>query len=240
MGVVPRETVNALTENLSPEERKTIRDYKVKLGPLLVFMPLLNKPAAVRLRALLWNLSNGKALPPKVPADGIVSFVIEGEPDLSYHQTIGYPVFGPRATRIDMLDRVVCAVYDAADKGKFQAQHQMAEWLGCPIDDLYRILEAMGHKKIYDPLENQTEATEQEKKEGESEIKPELATFRLKKGKAFEDEKAAKPAQKTKPKGKKKGSSKKDKAPKVMSAEPKNKTAESPFAVLEQLKAKSE
>jgi hypothetical protein len=33
----------------------------------------------------------------------------------------------------------------------------MAEWLGCPIDDLYAVLEAMGHKKIYDPADEKKE-----------------------------------------------------------------------------------
>ena len=52
-----------------------------------------------------------------------------------------------------MLDRVICAVYDAAKEGKFQAPHQMAEWLGSNITDLYAVLEAMGHTKIYDPAD---------------------------------------------------------------------------------------
>lgn len=234
MGTVPREAVDHLTEKLEPEDRKALRDKKIKLGPLLVFMPLLNKPVAVRLRALLWNLWNDKPLPANVPADGIVSFKPEEGADPLYYRTIGYPIYGPRAIRIDMLDRVICAVYDSADKGKFQAQHQMAEWLGCSIGDLYDVLESMGHKKIEDPAD----AAEETAAPKEEQVKPELATFRLKKGKAFAEEKKQSAA--SKPKAKKKKQDKPKKEPRIMSAESKKDPADSPFAILEQLKAKSE
>ncbi|HNS45597.1 MAG TPA: hypothetical protein PKH37_10255, partial [Alphaproteobacteria bacterium] len=69
-----------------------------------------------------------------------------------FYRAIGYPLYGPRAVRIDMLDRVINAVYDGAKDGKFQAQHSMAEWMGCPIADLYGVLEAMGHKRIETPV----------------------------------------------------------------------------------------
>jgi ATP-dependent RNA helicase SUPV3L1/SUV3 len=242
MGIIPREKLEELIATLSTEDRAALRSKKIKLGPILVFLPALNKPAAVRLRALLWALYQGRPLPVDVPKDGIVSVKVDLEAiDKDFYQSIGYPVYGGRAIRIDMLDRVISAVYDSAQGGKFQAQHKMAEWLGCPIDDLYAVLESMGHKKIYDPLSEKTEAdakTEvkpeekpKEKAEEKSEepvvepmavvapeatvaavevsetlvavaqdqapqdqapqdqIKPELATFRLKKGKAFESAK---------------------------------------------------
>jgi hypothetical protein len=222
-----------------------------------------------------------------------------------------------------MLDRVISAVYDAAEQGKFKAQHKMAEWLGCPIDDLYAVLEAMGHKKVYDPADEKKEeeaATSGEtgdasgvsgapeiagdvqaemaeglakqdekaeeapaentnaledtpvvsvapaaadvKAEGEApakpeeQKKPELATFRLKKGKANTKpySGAAKPFQKkpqvgqgSKPQdGEKKDRSKgkrerrgnpkgKEYKKQTMTAEAKAKD-DSPFAILEQLK----
>jgi ATP-dependent RNA helicase SUPV3L1/SUV3 len=119
---------------------------------VLVFIPELNKPAAVRLRALLWSLWHDKPLPAPVPSDGMTSVSLTDKPDSNplFYQSIGYPVFGPRAIRVDMLDRLVCSVYDNAANGQFRAQHKMAEWLGCPIPDLYAVLEAMGHTRVPD------------------------------------------------------------------------------------------
>ncbi len=243
-GIVPRETLEEQIVKLDTEMRSALRALKIRLGPILVFMPELNKPAAVKMKALLWNLYNDKSLPAYAPPDGMVSKVlpqgVEADPD--YFRMIGYPLYGGRMVRIDMLDRVISAVYDAADKGKFQAQHQMAEWLGCPIADLYAVLTDMGHTKIFDPAEGEKEEERDKKEEN---VKPELATFRLKKGKASEKEKpkaerAEKPKKesgkrRSRPKVKNKD---KNKA-RVMSAEAERKPEDSPFAILAQLKGKS-
>jgi ATP-dependent RNA helicase SUPV3L1/SUV3 len=249
LGILPREALEDLIASLDEEGRKALRARKVRMGPLLVFLPELNKPVAVRLRAILLTLWQGKDLPAEKPKDGIVSFSVEGKGvDADYYRSIGYPVYGPRAIRVDMLDRVVCAVYDSAKDGKFQAQHKMAEWLGSNILDLYAVLEAMGHRKIHDPAEEkakeesvspaleameaiapvqqepveETPAVSEEgdttalvsggptltampekavpdaagetvKAEEPKTVRPELATFRLKRGKANQAEKPREP-----------------------------------------------
>ncbi len=248
MGIVPREDLEGIIAKLDADDRKDLRAKRIRLGPILVFIPALNKPAAVRLRGLLWVLFNAESLPAAVPNDGIVSCVVDAGVNKDFYQAIGYPVFGTRAIRIDMLDRVICAVYDGADKGKFQAKHEMAEWLGCPIEDLYQVLEAMGHRKIEEekPEEAAEEPKAEASEEKKPEAKPELAWFLLKRGKAFEKpgerSGAKKPAFK-KPQNentpdKKKGKRNKttNRAPKVMSAEAKVNPEDNPFAILEQLK----
>lgn len=159
LGILPRESVEDLIGGLDEEGRKALRARKVRMGPLLIFLPELNKPAAIRLRAILLSLWQGRELPAELPRDGMVSFTIDPQTvDADYYRAIGYPVYGPRAIRVDMLDRVVCAVYDAAKDGKFQAQHKMAEWLGSNILDLYAVLDAMGHKMTHDPASEKAAA----------------------------------------------------------------------------------
>lgn len=239
MGIVPREELEDFIKDLDADDRRDLRAAKIRLGPVLVFIPALNKPASVRLRAMLWSLARGDALPAQVPNDGIVSMAVDpAAADRDFYQAIGYPVYASRAIRIDMLDRVICEVYDSADKGKFQAQHKMAEWLGCGIEDLYAVLSAMGHVRIEDAAK-----PEEALKEGE---KPELAMFFLKKGKANASGKPAartvkahskaKPEKNSKNKGGKRSKTG-DRQPKVMRAEAKVNPEDSPFAILEQLKA---
>jgi ATP-dependent RNA helicase SUPV3L1/SUV3 len=154
LGIIPRDDIQDLIAKLDEEGRKALRARKVRLGPVLVFLPELNKPVAVKLRALLLSLWMDRSLPAMCPADGMVSLsVADKDVDADYMRRIGYPVFGPRAVRVDMLDRVICAIYDTAKDGQFQAQHKMAEWLGCNIPDLYAVLEAMGHVKVSEPIE---------------------------------------------------------------------------------------
>lgn len=299
LGIIQRSEIEDLIAGLDTEKRTQIRAKKIRLGPILVFIPALTKPAAVRLRALLWSIYQGQALPPSVPADGIVSVKIEDvNANEDYYRAIGYPLYGGRAIRIDMLDRVISSIYDGAKDGKFQAKHQMAEWLGSTIEDLYKILEAMGHRKIHDPateegkVENSSaadageEASVPEVKveavatpaditeagqsaEGEAkepapaQVKaPVLATFQLKRGKAFTKAKPsfqknrnnADAQYKKKKEGEDKGTpaenrkkhkrpdhkkNKDNNQPRVISIEAKRKD-DSPFAILQQLKTKSE
>lgn len=208
LGVLPRTALDAEIAQLDADGRKQLRDKGVRLGPLLIYLPLLNKPAAVRMRALLWSLWHGAPLPAPVPHDGAVSTIVDtatANPD--FYQSIGYPLYGPRICRIDMLDRVVTEVYDTAKDGKFMAQHKMAEWLGCSIADLYAILTAMGHRLLHDPasvpvVEAPTPESA-EPAEAKPAVKPELATFLLRRGRAHGEvkprgERPAKPEQKPK------------------------------------------
>ncbi len=236
MGIVQRSDLEDVIAELTPETRADLRVKKIRLGPVLAFMPELNKPAAVRLRALLWSIYHDSPLPAAVPNDGIVSVRVE-EGNAVYYRAIGYPLYGKRAVRIDMLDRVISCVYDHAKDGKFQARHEMAEWLGSSIPDLYDVLEAMGHTKIYDPAEQEQIESEEGAEKPE---KPELATFRLKKGKASDHSSAGKKPFKAKPKKtdkkKKPSKPKRDNSPRVVSAEAKIKAEDNPFAILGQLK----
>ncbi|MCC7305403.1 MAG: hypothetical protein IT558_03980 [Alphaproteobacteria bacterium] len=245
MGITPRDNLEELIAALDPEMRQVLRARRVRLGPVLVFMPALNKPAGVRLRALLWSLWNDKPLPAPVPNDGMVSLKVDpAQADPIFYRAIGYPVYGPRAIRIDMLDRVISAVYDGAKEGKFRAEHKMAEWLGCGIEDLYAVLTALGHTKIEEEAAAPAEPAEKQV-EG---AKPELAQFRLKKGKASDQPKEKKPFKKEKradkPEKKKekprKDSKKKEYTAHVIQIGPKSTPEDSPFAILQQLKVKKD
>lgn len=243
LGVIHRSELEKHITELDEEGRKALRALRIKLGPILVFLPELNKPKAVRARALLWALWNDKKLPVSVPADGSVSVTIDPENvDRLFYRAISYPVFGPKAIRIDMLDRVLNEIYETAQNGQFRAQHKMAEWLGCSIEDLYAILQAMGNnrieaKKPETAEKSVSEETPEEKVETKpAEVKPELDMFWLKKGQAHkkkdfkpkpQKQEKKKPAHKGKPKAAR---------PQVISTGPAPKPEDSPFAILEQLK----
>ncbi len=308
-GITRRSFLEDQISKLDENSRKTLRQKGIKLGPVLVFMPNLNKPAPVGVKAMLWNIWNDKPLPAPTPKEGLTSFAVEDREaiDANYQRIISYPVYGNRAIRVDILDRIISAVYDSAEQGKFQAKHEMAEWLGCSIPDLYSILEGLGHKKIYDPaeevksedikaedvgdvkipaaavenaaaedvvpapaVENATGTADAPVAKGGAEVKssapeqvkPDLATFGLRKGKAYSDKKTASAqnhkaqnnndrfsgfkadAGKQKDKPKKPNFKKNDRAksgnrsPAVHSAPAAKPATSSPFAVLKDLKAK--
>ncbi len=158
-GMLARDVVQEQLSGLDTDMRAQLRSKGVRLGPLFIYSPEMNKPAALRVRAVLWGLFNSMELPVTRVPDGVVSKRVEtmeapiSEEQKELYKALCYPVYGGRVIRIDMLDRVVNAIYETADKGRFKAQHSMAEWLGCPISDLYDVLTSLGHKKTYDPAE---------------------------------------------------------------------------------------
>lgn len=224
LGVLHRNDVANLITDLDADQRRLLRQAGVRMGPMLIFMPDLIKPAAVKMRALLWGLFNERELPVARPADGRVSVTIEPKQvDHALYKTIGYPVFGPRAVRIDMLDRVVTDIYDSADKGQFTIKNSYAEWLGCGLEELYNILQSMGHHRLPSPTV-----------EEEADLPP--VQFRLKRGKVADKPKRKESGSKDARKGKKQHKNKKPKQQTVnMSAAAKVNEDDNPFAILKQL-----
>ncbi|MAS87426.1 MAG: hypothetical protein CMH30_05560 [Micavibrio sp.] len=237
MGVVPRAELEDVISKLEEQGRAQLRFKKIRLGPILAFMPELNKPAPIKLRTILWGVWHGQSLPITIPSDGVVSQVItDKDIDKDLYQAIGYPVYGPRAVRIDMLDRVVVDLYDSSKDWKFQAKHQYCEWLGCTIDDLYLVLEAMGHERIQSEVPVEEGASAQ------------LDWFNLRRGKMSGEAKEKKVfVKKDKPKAAAKLKSKKPSKPSkpkgpvthsfTVKGDQKDQSS-SPFAVLESLKKK--
>lgn len=227
MGVMHRNELNALIAALDTDQRRILRRAGVRMGPMLVFMPELIKPAAVKMRALLWGLVNDKPLPVERPADGRVSVTIDPKTaDHALYKTIGYPIFGPRAVRIDMLDRVVTDIYDTAEKGVFTIKNSYAEWLGCGLEELYSVLQSMGHHRL----------PSAEIAEGDD-IPP--VQFRLKRGKVADKPQRKNDADKKHKAKQGKKPNKKPAQPKMqMSAAPKTDEADNPFAILKQLQQK--
>lgn len=150
-GIARRADLGAAISGLEADGRTALRQKKLRLGPVFLYLLEGNKPAAVRLRGILWALWNDVPLPPPLPHDGAVSALCpDSEIAPAFWTAIGYPLCGPRVIRVDMHDRLVQSIYDAAEKGIFRARHEMAEWLGCPISDLYAVLESLGHRRIED------------------------------------------------------------------------------------------
>jgi len=261
MGVIHRSEIESLVPELTPEHRVGVRRKKIKMGPILVFMPELVKPAGINLRALLWGLWNDRDLPMPRPADGRVSVKIDPKNiDRNFYRSIGYPIFGNLCLRIDMLDRVVTDVYDSSSEGKFQAQHKYMEWLGCGEDDLYAVLESMGFRRQKTDVELEKEVSDGQEITVDKDVvveetssldddtveksveKKELATFFVKKGKISDRPKVKANKKHTKtPQNAKKGAGrpqKRDKnAAKIFESKPKKSQVEddSPFAILKQL-----
>ena len=78
----------------------------------------------------------------RVPRPGAVSIPVARGAHLKAYAAIGYPIFGARAIRADVVERVRRALSVAGDE-EAPGPGKLASWLGCPAREAPRIAEAL-------------------------------------------------------------------------------------------------
>ncbi len=147
LGACPRTTVAPLLATLGPAERAALRRAGVRIGTTYLFLPALCKPAAVALRALLWAVHHRRPLPVALPPPGWVSVMPDPVLSTDDYAAIGYPVVGPRAIRVDILDRLVGAIGKAPPASADPAWTRLAQSIGVGPAELAEVVEALGWRR---------------------------------------------------------------------------------------------
>lgn len=150
LGALPRPKLEAMIQTLTKDQRRQLASLGVRLGFSHVFLPALAKPKAVALRAILWAVKHGEALPVAVPPGGRVS-VPDGELPSGMLEAVGYPKVGPRAIRVDMLDRLEKEMATRAKNGPVTKVADLTQLIGCTMDELAGVLAALGWKPMTMP-----------------------------------------------------------------------------------------
>jgi ATP-dependent RNA helicase SUPV3L1/SUV3 len=174
-GILARETVAEEIRALDQEARAELRKFGVRFGAYNIFFPLLLKPAAADLLLLLWALKHGAAAGldaanlPEPPRQGLTSVPVDkGLPEVFY-RAAGFHVCGPRAIRVDMLERLADLIRPltswkptadrpeppagAAGRGGFKIQPEMLSIIGCSADEMGNVLFALGFRKERRPVQ---------------------------------------------------------------------------------------
>jgi ATP-dependent RNA helicase SUPV3L1/SUV3 len=127
---------------LSEKDRGILRALGVEIGERVIFVPgLLRRPAIERRSALIAAWFD-KGLRPRCPRPGAVSVPVARGAHPKAYAAIGYPIFGARAIRADVVERVHKALSAPADENS-PGPGKLASWLGCPAREAPRIAEAL-------------------------------------------------------------------------------------------------
>jgi ATP-dependent RNA helicase SUPV3L1/SUV3 len=105
---------------LPPDERaamRALRSHGVRFARRSIYLPKLIRPDAAALLALLWAVKHRLEKIPPPPLAGLTSFEVEPETPPGYIAAAGFRAIGPRAIRIDMLDRLEQELEAAAASG---------------------------------------------------------------------------------------------------------------------------
>ena len=137
---------------LPPDERaamRALRPYGVKFARRSIFMPQLLRPDAAALMALLWGVHHKLEKIPPPPQAGLTSFEFNRDVPLGFMAAAGFHVTGPRAIRLDMLDRLESELAAAAAKGEAAdaALPRLVSLLGCDNATMEAVLAALDWRR---------------------------------------------------------------------------------------------
>jgi ATP-dependent RNA helicase SUPV3L1/SUV3 len=169
LGVLQRESVAEEIRSLDQPARAQLRKYGVRFGAFNIYFPTLLKPASSELAAILWALKRGTEhglgldAMPELPRAGLTSLALPAGSAAfdAFYRVAGFHACGPRAVRVDMLERLADLIRplltwrpDAANPtlppkgatgdGGFKATPDMMSILGCSADELGHVLKALG------------------------------------------------------------------------------------------------
>ena len=168
-GALRREAVAEEMRALDQPARAQLRNYGVRFGAFNIYFPALLKPASAELAVVLWTLKNGAAhgvdiaAVPDPPRPGLTSLVADKAVPEAFYRVTGFHVCGPRAVRIDMLERLADQIRPlmawranptnpspppkgATGDGGFRATPEMMSILGCSAGELGNVLQALGFR----------------------------------------------------------------------------------------------
>jgi ATP-dependent RNA helicase SUPV3L1/SUV3 len=169
LGILERQEAADEIRQLDQDMRAGLRKHGVRFGAYTVFVPALLKPAPSQLLAQLWALKhgsldmNGMSELPQLSASGRTSIPVDETIDKALYKVVGFRVCGPRAVRVDILERLADLIrpliawkpLDAevsppegavATGGGFTVTVAMTSLLGCAGEDFSAVLKSLGYR----------------------------------------------------------------------------------------------
>jgi ATP-dependent RNA helicase SUPV3L1/SUV3 len=150
LGSVSRQSVTRELRAVAQADRTPLRRLGVRFGAFSIFLPALVKPAAARLKALLWAVHQGMTEIPPPPPAGLTSLPADPSVPAGFYEAAGFRLCGPRAVRIDMLERLGEIIRGKGQGGQmpdgFIVSNDMMSVLGCGEDDIAQVLRSLGFR----------------------------------------------------------------------------------------------
>lgn len=169
LGILERQEASDEIRQLDQDMRASLRKLGVRFGAYNIYVPALLKPAPSQLQAQLWALKHGAldmsglAELPQLSASGRTSIPVDQSIDKILYKVVGFRVCGPRAVRVDILERLADLIRPLiawkpldpdvpppegaiAQGGGFTVTVAMTSLLGCAGEDFTAVLKSLGYR----------------------------------------------------------------------------------------------
>jgi ATP-dependent RNA helicase SUPV3L1/SUV3 len=144
LGAAARRSVARQVSALTSDERKALGRLGLNVGRLAVFLPALQRPQTLRLRGRLHAVREGQR--PEPGPDSVPSVPIDPGRSTPSYLAGGYLPAGPRAVRLDRLERAAALAARMSRSGPFVPPRELTSILGCGPEDVPAILTAIGYE----------------------------------------------------------------------------------------------
>lgn len=168
LGILDRREVQDDVRGIDQDARAGLRRHGVRFGAHHIYVPTLLKPGASTLIAQLWALKHhaldmpGLAELPAVSSSGRTSVTVDPGFDPELYRRFGFRVYGRRAVRIDILERLADLIRPALSwragsvgerpagafpEGRgFTITPAMTSLLGASGEDFAGVLQGLGYR----------------------------------------------------------------------------------------------
>ncbi len=149
LGSTRRDAVSSQVALLTPTDRATLRKLGLRLGRHFIFFKPLLRPREMELRGLLWAVHHG-VTPGTSRRFRDPSLLADGTEHAGWYDAVGYRCYGPRAVRVDVVERVTRRMDADLKKGPARVDAGIASQLGCSKGEAEEVLMSLGYRVSMD------------------------------------------------------------------------------------------
>ena len=134
-------------ETLAPDLRPKLKAIGVRSGRFALFLPAIVKPQAAAMRARLWAIRHGHAVP-ALPGPGAVSLPAATDWPPGFAAAMGWVEAGPVLLRVDIAERVAGELGYATRKGAAPLPQGLPSRFAVKADMLPAVLRGLGFRVV--------------------------------------------------------------------------------------------
>ena len=139
LGIIP----GVDEETLAPAIRPKLRKIGVRSGRFALFVPAMLKPRTMAMRARLWALAHGLAVP-ALPGASVVSMPVRHDWPAVFASAMGWIDAGPVLLRLDVAERVAGELGYLTRRGAIMLPRDLGSRLSVRTELLPIILRRLG------------------------------------------------------------------------------------------------
>jgi ATP-dependent RNA helicase SUPV3L1/SUV3 len=150
LGTTTTRQARAEIDSLAVGDRRLLAASGIVLGVRHVYQRWLVKPRPVEQRVAICRAFLGSADLVPEPSAAAVSLPVAPRVEGRTCLSIGFPLLGERAVRVDFIERIDARLRALARAGPFVLPPEIASWLGCSAEELEPVVEALGYQRDRD------------------------------------------------------------------------------------------